>query len=1085
MTIGTPTAIATTQVFGYVFDEAVAVEGAKVTFRSKPFMLDDNLITIDETVFTDSAGLYEVTIPQTILTGTLVNILITYNNGEDVEKNESIIVGTTSPVSVQESRATADLPVVVTGGPQGPTGATGIQGPQGLPGSAENVFFKTESIDGATIDLTSDGPGIFFIDPDAGNVTVKIPDTTGTEFKWKVYKNTTLSNKVFVTTVGGTDLIGGKTTQTIALVNTGLEVLDTGTEYDIINSTLSDLPHIDVSTSADGPTYLATEQAVYLVDADTGDMTFRLPDASDYPTQLFYIRTNGSNNNKVTVDAVGGDLIDGVTTQILPDNQSIQIHTDAGSDEYNIVSDTRDSATSIADQSTGVKTGGILSAGAGADEYSISDGTAQFVTSLGVKTEIIFSGLTNRVPSLLLTNLISFIGINSSGTVIEQAAPFTRLQTRTIAVFGVVVHVDMINVDTVNNEQQVSYNTASQLYDLANAMGFFNVTGGVFSANGANLSMDKTLGSMFKAGSNYFNDLNDPHVISLPAVTSLSFQYRFSDGSNGVTGTVIDPDNLDDGAGGLTAIATDKWSVHRIYNFTSNNIKLQRGVEEFSSLNAAIDGITTEAYVTEPSIAANGLLRGWLVVKQGATVLNGADALFLEASKFPNNLSPGSAATSDMQSVYDNSVSPEVLTNTTNGPLTLKRGSAADTDNIYEGQNGAGATTFAVDGNGNIITSGTVDGIDIAALDSDVTKNADTTMAGNGYFLDEDNMVSDDATKVASQQSIVAYIAATVAGVKSYKGGYNAATNTPDLDTSPSASISSGDVYDVTAAGTFFTIDVEVGDMVTARQDAPTLESHWVITQANLTPASIKTQYESNADTNAFTDSQVTDVSNNVTHAASTTNPHSTDVGNLGSGTLAEFNIIITDATLDDAGDSRPPDAHSIASHSDTTATGTELNTLTSGGNADSLHSHAPSGTTTVFSDYIPGTTSDPTTTATTSGTAVTISEMTKTFTPADATNEIEVFFSGTFGESALNKDTVVHIGVFVDGTLQAETQKSQTVKNDTDTDKLAEVSTFWQGALSAASHTVDVRFWGNGNAGLTMVAIDIRRAFLIKEIDE
>jgi len=43
------------------------------------------------------------------------------------------------------------------------------------------------------------------------------------------------------------------------------------------------------------------------------------------------------------------------------------------------------------------------------------------------------------------------------------------------------------------------------------------------------------------------------------------------------------------------------------------------------------------------------------------------------------------------------------------------------------------------------------------------------------------------------------------------------------------------------------------------------------------------------------------------THVASTSNPHATDVGNLGSGTLAELNTAITDATLDDSGDSRPP----------------------------------------------------------------------------------------------------------------------------------------------------------------------------------
>lgn len=41
------------------------------------------------------------------------------------------------------------------------------------------------------------------------------------------------------------------------------------------------------------------------------------------------------------------------------------------------------------------------------------------------------------------------------------------------------------------------------------------------------------------------------------------------------------------------------------------------------------------------------------------------------------------------------------------------------------------------------------------------------------------------------------------------------------------------------------------------------------------------------------------------THVGSTSNPHATDVGNLGSGLLSELNIAITDATLDDSGDPR------------------------------------------------------------------------------------------------------------------------------------------------------------------------------------
>ena len=45
-------------------------------------------------------------------------------------------------------------------------------------------------------------------------------------------------------------------------------------------------------------------------------------------------------------------------------------------------------------------------------------------------------------------------------------------------------------------------------------------------------------------------------------------------------------------------------------------------------------------------------------------------------------------------------------------------------------------------------------------------------------------------------------------------------------------------------------------------------------------------------------------------HLPDTANPHATDVGNLGSGTLAELNAAVTDATLDDASDPRTPTAH-------------------------------------------------------------------------------------------------------------------------------------------------------------------------------
>jgi hypothetical protein len=47
---------------------------------------------------------------------------------------------------------------------------------------------------------------------------------------------------------------------------------------------------------------------------------------------------------------------------------------------------------------------------------------------------------------------------------------------------------------------------------------------------------------------------------------------------------------------------------------------------------------------------------------------------------------------------------------------------------------------------------------DISDLGTSVTMNADTSLAGNGWFIDEDSMASNLATKVPSQQSVKAYV---------------------------------------------------------------------------------------------------------------------------------------------------------------------------------------------------------------------------------------------------------------------------------------------------------------------------------------
>jgi hypothetical protein len=80
-------------------------------------------------------------------------------------------------------------------------------------------------------------------------------------------------------------------------------------------------------------------------------------------------------------------------------------------------------------------------------------------------------------------------------------------------------------------------------------------------------------------------------------------------------------------------------------------------------------------------------------------------------------------------------------------------------------------------------------------------------------------------------------VLALIAGVnrqlpEHLKGGYDAATNTPDLDVAPAGTIQQGWTYVVTVAGTFFTEDVEAGDLI-SKQNAPTT-AHYTVVNKNI-----------------------------------------------------------------------------------------------------------------------------------------------------------------------------------------------------------------------------------------------------------
>ena len=169
--------------------------------------------------------------------------------------------------------------------------------------------------------------------------------------------------------------------------------------------------------------------------------------------------------------------------------------------------------------------------------------------------------------------------------------------------------------------------------------------------------------------------------------------------------------------------------------------------------------------------------------------------------------------------------------------VTLNANSGTDSTVTFSGTTSEISISESVGNNGSI-TIGLPDDVsitsDLTVGDNVTLTSGNLSVSGAGSFTGQVTIpVTPSAAASAASKS---YVDSTLAGSGAliFQGGYNAATNTPDLDVSPSASIKQGWTYAVTTAGNFYGEAVEDGDLLIAESDAPTALSSWTVVQNNI-----------------------------------------------------------------------------------------------------------------------------------------------------------------------------------------------------------------------------------------------------------
>lgn len=152
--------------------------------------------------------------------------------------------------------------------------------------------------------------------------------------------------------------------------------------------------------------------------------------------------------------------------------------------------------------------------------------------------------------------------------------------------------------------------------------------------------------------------------------------------------------------------------------------------------------------------------------------------------------------------------------------------------------------TLPAQANQTITLSGNVTGSGTTAITTTIATDAVTfAMINNAVTITAAEGIASNNNDVTlpTSAAVKSYVDNSLVGSLVFQGGYNASTNTPNLDTPPTGTIKKGFMWTVTNDGLFFTEQMRVGDSLIANIDTPTTLADWTRVQTNIDLATLST----------------------------------------------------------------------------------------------------------------------------------------------------------------------------------------------------------------------------------------------------
>lgn len=248
-----------------------------------------------------------------------------------------------------------------------------------------------------------------------------------------------------------------------------------------------------------------------------------------------------------------------------------------------------------------------------------------------IVTQVTFSGLTGQLDTNLSESFSSVFMDPDTQVVTTEIEPPDSLSDLNNKIFlGTILHTAGV-ISAENDNPIIAY--GSSLSELAEMVlgGGVTITGGLITANGANLKLDVALGIFQQFGRGRQFDPNNPNTEEIAAQVPVpvgSFIKMYEDAGGDL---VIDASNNDmdpiqfneDGLGTLQTVANNQFTVVRCFYAVLpggfSRLALYYGTQEFTTITGALAAVETTFVENIDTIRLSPLAK--IAIKENVTDL--------------------------------------------------------------------------------------------------------------------------------------------------------------------------------------------------------------------------------------------------------------------------------------------------------------------------------------------------------------------------------------------------------------------------------------------------------------------------------